>query len=55
MKSSTFELGLRNMKDSFYTGQIAFDFEQDVARYILPADEKFDRTETFQKMEKWLG
>ena len=48
------EKNLTNMKDTLNGGQIAFDFEQDVARYIIPTYEKFGRIATFQKMEKWL-
>ena len=36
------------------TGQIAFDFEKDVAKYIYPDGKKFGSQQIFTKMQKWL-
>ena len=48
------EKNLTKMEDKLNSGQIAFNFEQDVAKYILPADVKFGSMGAFQKMVEWL-
>jgi uncharacterized coiled-coil protein SlyX len=39
---------------SLETGQIAFDFEKDVAKYIYPDGKKFGSRQIFTNMKKWL-
>ncbi len=36
------------------TGQVAFDFEKDVATYIYPNDKRFGSRQIFTNMKKWL-
>ncbi len=45
---------LNEMKSDLETGQIAFDFEKDVAKYIYPEGKKLGSRQIFTNMKKWL-
>jgi hypothetical protein len=45
---------LKKMESVLRTGQIAFDFEKDLATYIYPHDKKFGSCKIFTNMKKWL-
>ena len=44
----------KEMESSLQTGQIAFEFEKDLAKYIYPGDKKFSSRKIFTNMKKWL-
>ncbi len=46
--------GLKKMENALKTGQIAFDFEKDLATYIYPHDKKFGSRKIFTQMKRWL-
>ena len=46
--------GLKKMENALKTGQIAFDFEKDLATYIYPHDKKFGTRKIFTHMKRWL-
>ena len=45
---------LKEIESTLHTGQIAFDFEKDLATYIYPHDKKFGSRKVFTNMKKWL-
>lgn len=45
---------LKELETTLHTGQIAFDFEKDLATYIYPHDKKFGSRKIFTNMKKWL-
>ena len=45
---------LKEIEDALKTGQIAFDFEKDLATYIYPPDKKIGSRRIFTNMKKWL-
>ena len=45
---------LKEIEDALKTGQIAFNFEKDLATYIYPHDKKFGSTKIFTNMKRWL-
>ena len=45
---------LSRLVNSLHTGQIAFDFEKDLAKYIYPDGKKFGSRKIFTEMKKWL-
>ena len=45
---------LKEIESTLHTGQIAFDFEKDLATYIYPHDKKFGSRKIFTNMKKWL-
>ena len=45
---------LKEIESTLHTGQIAFDFEKDLATYIYPDDKKFGSRRIFTNMKKWL-
>ena len=44
----------KEMENSLRTGQIAFQFEKDLAKYIYPHDKKFSSRKIFTNMKTWL-
>ncbi|CAB4026227.1 Hypothetical predicted protein [Paramuricea clavata] len=48
------EIKLKKIESALYTGQIAFDFEKDLATYVYPHDKKFGSRKIFTNMKKWL-
>ena len=48
------ETKLKEMESALQTGQIAFQFEKDLAKYIYPHDKKFSSRKIFTNMKKWL-
>ena len=46
--------GLKKMENALKTGQVAFDFEKDLATYIYPHDKKFGSRKIFTQMKRWL-
>ena len=45
---------LSRLKNSLHTGQIAYQFEKDLAKYIYPDGKKFGSRQVFTKMKDWL-
>ena len=45
---------LKEIEDALKTGQIAFNFEEDLATYIYPHDKKFGSRKIFTNMKRWL-
>ena len=45
---------LKELESALHTGQLAFDFEKDLATYIYPHDKKFGSRKIFTNMKKWL-
>ena len=45
---------LKRMENALKTGQVAFDFEKDLATYIYPHDKKFGTRKIFTQMKRWL-
>jgi hypothetical protein len=45
---------LKEMKIALQTGQIVFEFEKHLAKYIYPHDKKFSSRKIFTNMKKWL-
>ena len=45
---------LKEIESTLHTGQLAFDFEKDLATYIYPHDKKFGSRKIFTNMKKWL-
>ncbi|CAB4038028.1 Hypothetical predicted protein [Paramuricea clavata] len=45
---------LKAIESALHTGQIAFDFEKDLATYIYPHDKKFGSRKIFTNMKEWL-
>ena len=48
------EIKWNEMESALQTGQIAFEFEKDLAKYIYPHDKKFSSRKIFTNMKKWL-
>ena len=48
------EYKLKELEITLQTGQIAFNFEKDLATYIYPHDKKFGCRKIFTNMKKWL-
>ena len=48
------ETKFKEMENALQTGQIAFEFEKDLAKYIYPHDKKFSSRKIFTSMKKWL-
>jgi uncharacterized coiled-coil protein SlyX len=48
------ETKFKEMESALQTGQIAFQFEKDLAKYIYPHDKKFSSRKIFTNMKKWL-
>jgi hypothetical protein len=48
------EIKLKEIESVLHTGQIAFDFEKDLATYVYPHDKKFGSRKIFTNMKKWL-
>ena len=53
-KLTVTENKLKEIESILHTGQIAFDFEKDLATYIYPHDKKFGSRKIFTNMKKWL-
>ena len=53
-KLTATENKLKEIESTLHTGQIAFDFEKDLATYIYPHDKKFGSRKIFTNMKKWL-
>ena len=53
-KLSVTQRELDKLKNSLQTGQLAFDFEKDLATYIYPEGKKFGSRKIFTTMKKWL-
>ena len=45
---------LKELESTLHIGQLAFDFEKDLATYIYPHDKKFGSRKIFTNMKKWL-
>ena len=48
------ESKFKEIESALQTGQIAFEFEKELAKYIYPHDKKFSRRKIFTSMKKWL-
>ena len=48
------ETKFKEMENALQTGQIALQFEKDLAKYIYPHDKKFSSSKIFTNMKKWL-
>ena len=45
---------LKKLKNHLHTGQIAYEFEKDLATYIYPDGKKFGSRRIFTNMKSWL-
>ena len=45
---------LKEIEDALKTGQIAFNFEKDLATYIYPHDKRIGSNKIFTNMKRWL-
>jgi hypothetical protein len=45
---------LEKIENALKTGQIAFEFEKDLATYIYPEGKKFGSRQIFTRMKEWL-
>ena len=46
---------LTELKSALNTRQIAYDFENDLAKYIYPVSEKYGSRQLFTKMRQWVN
>ena len=53
-KLSVTQRELDKLKNSLQTGQLSFDFERDLAKYVYPEGKKLGSRKIFTTMKKWL-